>query len=109
MICALSLTIWMHAWLSWSAALVWKAVKGLAEVLLIPGDAAIDAVHSMFGFPETMPFARIADHHSLDAHVPESHVELFSFCDRNVVVVFAMHEHGGSVRGRHMLKGRAFP
>ena len=59
----------------------------------VPLEGAVDAIDDVSRLPQPVPFARVAHHHGLYAHVFQRDEKLFGFGDGNVAVVLAVHQH----------------
>src|SRR5207245_11187848 len=61
--------------------------RGPTEMLRIPRHASVDHIHDVLRFPHAVAFAWIANHHRVDADVPQGDIKLLRLGDRHVVVV----------------------
>jgi hypothetical protein len=75
------------------------------EMLVIPGDRTLHGVDLVFGFREPVTFAGITQEDGFGANVFQRDKELLRFGDGDIVVVFAVHDQRGRVRGGYVLQG----
>ena len=72
-------------------------------MLFVPGDRTVGSVDLMFDLGEAVSFSGIAKENRIDAHIFKRNEKLLRFGNRNIVVVLAVNDKSGRVRGRDML------